>query len=129
MNGNPAKPRPARPGSAQPADANGTFEDAKEIQERAVANGGAIPGQLPPLDPLSPRFVRARYAFTPSNPNELERDSCGHGTDVVPHEAPVLVLLAQKLAEPRYNNLSRLRRQSLAAIRWGKESDNVGKTA
>ena len=44
----------------------------KVIQERAEANGSAIPGQLPPLDPASLTFVREKYAFTPSNPNELE---------------------------------------------------------
>ena len=44
----------------------------KVIQEHAEANGSAILGQLPPLDPASLTFVRAKYAFTPSNPNELE---------------------------------------------------------
>ncbi|KIK02772.1 hypothetical protein K443DRAFT_121794 [Laccaria amethystina LaAM-08-1] len=42
------------------------------LQERAVASGGALPGQLPPLDPASLTFVRVKYACTPSNPNELE---------------------------------------------------------
>ena len=44
----------------------------KVLQERAVVNGGLIPGQLPPLGPAALTFVRAKYALTPSNPNELE---------------------------------------------------------
>ncbi|CAA7268884.1 unnamed protein product [Cyclocybe aegerita] len=38
---------------------------------QAAANGGVLPGQLPPLDPSSLTFARALYPFTPSNPNEL----------------------------------------------------------
>ena len=45
------------------------------LQERAqaqvAANGGVVPGQLPPLDPSSLTFARALYAYTASNPNEL----------------------------------------------------------
>jgi len=45
------------------------------LQERAqaqvAANGGVLPGQLPPLDPSSLTFARTLYAYTASNPNEL----------------------------------------------------------
>ena len=43
----------------------------QRAQAEAAANGGALPGQLPPLDPSSLTFVRALYPFTASNPNEL----------------------------------------------------------
>ncbi|KAF8627225.1 hypothetical protein AX15_004477 [Amanita polypyramis BW_CC] len=43
----------------------------QRAQNQAAANGGALPGQLPPLDPSSLTFVRALYPFTASNPNEL----------------------------------------------------------
>jgi len=43
----------------------------ERAQAQAAANGGVLPGQLPPLDPSSLSFARASYPFTPSNPNEL----------------------------------------------------------
>jgi len=43
----------------------------ERAQAQAAANGGLLPGQLPPLDSSSLTFARALYAFTPSNPNEL----------------------------------------------------------
>ncbi|KAF4616593.1 hypothetical protein D9613_008286 [Agrocybe pediades] len=43
----------------------------ERAQAQAAANGGALPGQLPPLDASSLTFVRALYPFTPSNPAEL----------------------------------------------------------
>lgn len=43
----------------------------QRAQAEAAANGGALPGQLPPLDPSSLTFARALYPFTASNPNEL----------------------------------------------------------
>ena len=43
----------------------------ERAQAQAAANGGALPGQLPPLDPSSLTFARALYLFTPSNPTEL----------------------------------------------------------
>lgn len=43
----------------------------ERAQAQAAANGGALPGQLPPLDPASLTFARALYPFTPSNPTEL----------------------------------------------------------
>jgi peroxin-13 len=43
----------------------------ERAQAQAAANGGMLPGQLPPLDPSSLTFARAVYAFTPSNPTEL----------------------------------------------------------
>ncbi|RDB27519.1 Peroxisomal membrane protein PAS20 [Hypsizygus marmoreus] len=47
----------------------------KILQERAhaqaAANGGLIPGQLPPLDPSTLTFARALYPFTPTNQTEL----------------------------------------------------------
>ncbi|KAF8189408.1 Peroxin 13, N-terminal region-domain-containing protein [Pholiota molesta] len=43
----------------------------ERAQAQAAANGGALPGQLPPLDPASLTFARAVYPFTPSNPTEL----------------------------------------------------------
>ncbi|KDR66515.1 hypothetical protein GALMADRAFT_258992 [Galerina marginata CBS 339.88] len=43
----------------------------ERAQAQAAANGGALPGQLPPLDPSALTFARALYPFTPSNPNEL----------------------------------------------------------
>ena len=44
---------------------------AERAQAQAAANGGALPGQLPPLDPSALTFARAVYPFTPSNPSEL----------------------------------------------------------
>lgn len=43
----------------------------ERAQAQAAANGGALPGQLPPLDPASLTFARAVYAFNPTNPSEL----------------------------------------------------------
>ena len=44
---------------------------AEKAQREAQANGGVMPGQLPPLDPGSLTFARALYPFTASNANEL----------------------------------------------------------
>ncbi|KAG6825709.1 hypothetical protein H0H93_000393 [Arthromyces matolae] len=45
------------------------------LQERAraqaAANGGLLPGQLPPLDPSTLTFARSLYPFSPTNQNEL----------------------------------------------------------
>ncbi|KAG6881656.1 hypothetical protein C0993_000532, partial [Termitomyces sp. T159_Od127] len=45
------------------------------LQERArvqaAANGGLLPGQLPPLDPSTLSFARTLYPFTATNQNEL----------------------------------------------------------
>ncbi|KAG6888945.1 hypothetical protein C0995_004800 [Termitomyces sp. Mi166 len=44
------------------------------LQERAQAHAaanGALPGQLPPLDPSTLSFARALYPFTATNQNEL----------------------------------------------------------
>jgi len=43
----------------------------ERAQAQAAANGGLLPGQLPPLDPSTLTFARAIYPFTPSNPSEL----------------------------------------------------------
>ena len=43
----------------------------ERAQAQAAANGGLLPGQLPPLDSSSLTFARALYPFTPSNANEL----------------------------------------------------------
>ena len=43
----------------------------QRAQAQAAANGGILPGQLPPLDPSSLTFARALYPFSASNPNEL----------------------------------------------------------
>ncbi|KAK2467630.1 hypothetical protein APHAL10511_000485 [Amanita phalloides] len=43
----------------------------RRAQAEAAANGGLLPGQLPPLHPSSLTFVRALYAFGATSQNEL----------------------------------------------------------
>ena len=47
--------------------------ERQQQQQGQIAGGPQhIPGQpLPPLDPSQLTFARAKYPFTPSNPNEL----------------------------------------------------------
>ncbi|KAG5353074.1 hypothetical protein C0989_010697 [Termitomyces sp. Mn162] len=43
----------------------------ERAQARAVAHGGLLPGQFPPLDPSTLSFARTLYPFTATNQNEL----------------------------------------------------------
>ncbi|KAG6873352.1 hypothetical protein C0995_000212 [Termitomyces sp. Mi166 len=43
----------------------------QRAQAQAAANGGLLPGQLPPLDPSTLSFARTLYPFTATNQNEL----------------------------------------------------------
>lgn len=44
---------------------------SERAHAQAAANGGILPGQMPPLDPATLTFARALYPFTPSNSSEL----------------------------------------------------------
>ncbi|TFK23500.1 hypothetical protein FA15DRAFT_670425 [Coprinopsis marcescibilis] len=48
------------------------LNERAQAQAGQLPNGQHVPGQpLPPLDPSQLTFARAKYPFTPSNPNEL----------------------------------------------------------
>jgi len=44
---------------------------SERARAQAAANGGLLPGQMPPLEPNMLTFARALYPFTPSSPMEL----------------------------------------------------------